>query len=1244
VRTDARDGGWRGAERRLATVLWLLLGWLVIACGAQAQCGAIPSPFPLYAGAPSRLTVGNDARVNGTAITGTGNAVGTNGRRTNVTTALPSPSPDVFPSFSGGANSGTATIAESKYNEVILNGATRFTGGTYYIGKFEAKGIDVELAAGDYFVSEWSVSDNTRVTVASGPVRLFIGKKLDNGNGVRFNVGGDPANLLVALMGSATAAFGNDLRFTGVLVGSGSSTVVKAGNDAQLTGAMLVAGESGFGNGLRVTYSSSTQTQLAGFTTCRAALGEYRFEQTRYDGTAGEVITSAGTSNGRTSGGATSTASGRVCRGLSVPANTTISPTAGFDSGIPLGSAVGNVGTIMFWYRGNTAWNSGARKQLVDATSAATGDTGRDPYFYFVIAENGAAVLRLEDDRDNPHEVRTGASSIAANTWVHVAMTWDMLRRELAIHVNPASGASATAQTSISTSGERIGDLATIFFGDNRTQYLFDIATPNSADGTIDEVRIYKGVRTATEIARDRAETRPCAAVGIASFAVTAAASASTCTGQPITIRALDGAGNTLTSYAGTAVLSTSSGRGGWAASSTSGPVVESGTANDGTAQYTFRAADNGQAVLLLSNESADTLTVGARDSNVPSAVGTSASIAYRDLAFVIESSDVLRDLPVAARPHTLTATLWRREATSSGGTRNCGVATSYTGDRKLKAWVAHDRAHPVDADDASITATPGTFVLPDARPSGANVALSFASGVARFTLDTTDVGKYALNLLDDTRSFSNAVDLFGTSATLTVRPFALVMRDLVAGGNANPAGTATGGGRFAVAGDPFGLTLQAVRWTQDDDADNDGVPDDGAVVVDNEVTRSFAWDTTLSVDTSDASLFTPSGGVAGGLGGTTTLATKLWGKGTAQVADLAYTEVGSIGLVATAKNYLDTDGLVLTARATDGKSQKPVPVGRFVPASFALSNASVTAVCGSGLAAFTYMGQPGLRARYTLEARNRGNGITVNYQTGRYNTGTVTLVAENNNAGANLVARLAGLPATAWVGGGWTVDATTLAFARNASPDGPFDSLVLGAIVSDPDGAAVQAPDMNAASAGACGSNCNARALNPTSPTRVRFGRLRIDNALGSPSLDLPVRLSTEFWTGSGFATHADDSCTRLTNTQVAFGNWQRELSACSTSGTPIGVDAVVFTGGRATLRLTRPLRRGSVDLGVQLGATAAGSTCSAGSPSAVQAANRPWLQGNWGATTFDRNPVARAAFGLYSTTPDLIYRRESY
>lgn len=736
--------------------------------------------------------------------------------------------------------------------------------------------------------------------------------------------------------------------------------------------------------------------------------------------------------------------------------------------------------------------------------------------------------------------------------------------------------------------------------------------------------------------AASMASISSCTATTPSAFVVTSASSASTCATQSVTVRAVDSAGTTITSYTGTVALTTSTGRGSWSAGSGNGTLTETGTTNDGAATYTFAASDFGQATLMLSNQSADNLTVTANDSPSTGATGTSGTIQFRDNAFVITATDALGNTVVAGRPHAMSVSLYRRD--TSLATPNCAIATNYSGARNLKGWYTADASHPAGATAPSIDSG---SALGTSVPASNNVTLTFTAGVATFVLRTSDVGKYVVNLRDDSRTFAGAVNIDGSSPTLTVRPFALAATNAVKGATTNPEGTATSGAKFVTAGETFATTVAAYLWASADDTNNDGVPDSGANVLNNTLAPRFAWPVALA-PTATSGLFTPVGGNLGTLGGTTTIASGAFVNGAAVVTDLTYSEVGSIGMSTAATSYLDTSGVNLAGSYLNPSTGAAARIGRFYPAGFVLSSAAVTPSCSAG--GQTYMGEPALGVSYVLQARNEAGGVATNYRATTYGVGTVALVAENADAGIDIGARITGLPSTTWTLGQYNLTGTGATFSRAASPDGPYDSLVLGVRVTDADGAVVSSPDMNAATTGACGVACNAKALNLASATRVRFGRLKLGNALGAPQIDLPVPVTAQYWNGVAFVTNAQDSCTRLTNTQFAFGNYRAPLAACNTSGAPTGANGVVFSAGRATLRLSKPNVRGAVDLALQLGATASGSTCSAGASTTATAASRAWLQGNWGATTWDRNPSARAVFGLHATTPDVIYQREIY
>lgn len=86
-------------------------------------------------------------------------------------------------------------------------------------------------------------------------------------------------------------------------------------------------------------------------------------------------------------------------------------------------------------------------------------------------------------------------------------------------------------------------------------------------------------------------------------------------------------------------------------------------------------------------------------------------------------------------------------------------------------------------------------------------------------------------------------------------------------------------------------------------------------------------------------------------------------------------------------------------------------------------------------------------------------------------------------------------------------------------------------------------------------------------------------------------------------------------------------------------------LVGGIGSLRLSAPgsAVSGSVDVSINLSAAAGGASCTAGMPASAPL-GRSHLQGAWCGGTYDRDPTARATFGLYRASHQLIYRRENF
>jgi hypothetical protein len=296
----------------------------------------------------------------------------------------------------------------------------------------------------------------------------------------------------------------------------------------------------------------------------------------------------------------------------------------------------------------------------------------------------------------------------------------------------------------------------------------------------------------------------------------------------------------------------------------------------------------------------------------------------------------------------------------------------------------------------------------------------------------------------------------------------------------------------------------------------------------------------------------------------------------------------------------------------------------------------------------------------FTLQARNSSGSVTKNYVSGSYAmldpADIVQLGLGAMNGAANLASRLdrsGGSAGSFAVGEAAVTASPAIMRASPDDPDGPLTAKI-GIALSDSDGVTLRTADMNMDVDGAGGNDH----VQIGTDVQIRFGRLRLENAVGSEKLQLPLQMETQYWTGpaTGFARNTDDSCTRVVRANFTLDPYTANLNACETIVNPA---TVTLAGGVATINLSAPGagNDGTVLVTLNLG-VASGNRCdSVGGPGpAATSAAMSYLLGrsNDSAsaespddpnTRYDDNPSSRAAFGLYGGQPNnFIYFRENY
>jgi hypothetical protein len=229
----------------------------------------------------------------------------------------------------------------------------------------------------------------------------------------------------------------------------------------------------------------------------------YAMDEASWNGSANEVVDGSGNGNhGQAVGAANTVSPGRVCRGGDIPFNNDDSNQYAIDTGLDVNNAIGNSGTIAFWYKSNANWNGGGDRALYDASLGSK-------YFFLVLLNNGSLRFGLEDSADGDFRFDTSQYSYTTTDWVHIAVTWDLPGDRLEIYVNGGLAASNTGNTT-----GVLGNMDTLYFGDNRTNY-HPGGTGNSSNGIIDEVYIFNTNVDSATIQVTRDATHSCPSTGV---------------------------------------------------------------------------------------------------------------------------------------------------------------------------------------------------------------------------------------------------------------------------------------------------------------------------------------------------------------------------------------------------------------------------------------------------------------------------------------------------------------------------------------------------------------------------------------------------------------------------------------------------------------------------------------------------------------------------------------------------------
>lgn len=812
---------------------------------------------------------------------------------------------------------------------------------------------------------------------------------------------------------------------------------------------------------------------------------EYRFDESVWLGTVGEIKDTSGNSRDASqAGNADSTANGKLCRGADIASNTSSNTINAVSTPV----MPGQTGSMDFWFRSNSRWNS-TNAMLFDATQ-----TSNRPFF-LMKRSTGALRFSIADSAGTTLTANTGSQTFSAGSWHHVGVTWN-IRGGSNLSLIQIYLDGALAATARGTTTGTLPALGTLNIGDNRTAGVTPSnGTGNSANGIIDEFYVYDVDVSGPQIEADMNLTRStCTALD--HFHIIHNGSAD-CGVAQVTIEAHD-LNHDLFSLAGTTMsVATSTGHGTWSKVTAINPVNNVGA---GTATYTF--ANENRVVLALTDAYPETVNINVNSGSITEHSYVAATCVEQDYTFnSICDADLVFGSCVSGYECIATGLAYNN-LTSPSTARN-PLYTQLTDTAfSVDVIALDDSGDPVTsyATDADKTVTvelvDGTGTTACAsRTARASTTLTFTTAN-----QATEQGRKAAN--------------FAAVADAALQVFCRVTDT-----NVTPNVVSCSSDRFAirpkvlsVSADLGGPTLKAgynFELTADSGVGN-GYVGTPTVVAANVQDHNNAVAGTLT------GAFAP-------------------GTGITAVGTFQYHDVGTIKFLTNAvidATFTDidqpddciVDSLSNVADPTTGKfgctigSNESVTYERFYPDHFTYV-AALTPACN---ASFTYMDQPALGIALTLSANSLNGDVTTRYTSGYAHLGTFSITGDDGGAAVSAARLSPALPGFVWSSGSYVANSTTTKFTRNATPDGTYENFALKAnILTEPDGVAISGDDIS-------------------NTTAIRFGRLRLSNVYGYVSpLDVPVE--AQYWTGNSWVKNGDDTCTALVpgNIKLSPAGW---------------------------------------------------------------------------------------------------------
>jgi len=807
-------------------------------------------------------------------------------------------------------------------------------------------------------------------------------------------------------------------------------------------------------------------------------------------------------------------------------------------------------------------------------------------------------------------ELTTSGANITPDTWYHLAITYKDGQQKIYIDGVEKATSSRTGNLTLNNDSFQVGQDQG-FSG----RYF---------DGSIDEVRIFDRYLTQTDVVTIMNDTRVCSS-SVDHYRLELSDNAGlTCEAESMTLKACSNS-SCNTPYIGNATVDLTP-NSGWLDSSNNTIANGNISFNSGQVDIKFSQTSSGTASYALTSS-----TPSANLSCYVGNTSVNCETAFSDTGLRFSNSDGSApvDFQHQIAGQVLTDKVYLQPIKTNSVTGACqSVYQNKT--KAIEFQLACSDPGTCQADNTGMTftlddrASTNKIIAKLASGNFTSVDLDFnASGVAEVkNIKYMDAGKIKLNVRAQLQSSTDHMS--GSSNEFIFRPDRYQVNINDGGhilGEASYAANANHS-KYRKTGEDFTVQVKALNQAGNVTLNYDDVATTASM-------GNVSFSPTLQA---------PLGGQVGSLSATSfTFDNGVSHMGGNNYVTLNWDQVGILQLDANL-NALDYMGWSRADADTSDElniSGSENNIGRFVPAQFELTGQGVTPGCDD----FTYMGQ-GFSLNYTVQAQNHNSVKMQNYvystiANDNFAKSTPTLYSENtdginnqvagNNVAGSFGARL-NVSSANWAlntapiaeRGILSLTDNTANFSRLTSPDGAFIGVNLILKANDPDGSELINMDEDPETATTCsGASCSGKKIN-SSALDFRYGRLMLDNSYGSELENIQIPMQMEYWDSAGgsFKYNDLDSCTAYVVANVAT--------------TPIhdveGTDGVMSLGTYA-LGAGLTLKASQSNLEVTIKYTVP-----------------DYLKFDWDGNvlTPDENPKASFQFGRYRRNDRVIYWRE--